>query len=155
MQDLAVQEQRAKPQPERRVGRGGAAHKVAPGVKPSLPLQAERRTGQQEKPRQPDLDPVGHAAANQRRRHGKAQARGLDAIVVAQHGQQRGQPHHIQPGTIILGHHAATAPKAETPSTLSAPMMQPASSTPPMQARTLDLKSMSKRLAASVPVDLA
>ena len=31
-------------------------------------------------------------------------------------------------------------------------MMQPASSTPPMQARTLDLKSISSRLAASVPV---
>ena len=30
--------------------------------------------------------------------------------------------------------------------------MHPASSTPPMQARTLDLKSISSRLAASVPV---
>ena len=43
-------------------------------------------------------------------------------------------------------------PKTETPSWLSAPMMTPASSTPPIHAMTLRLKSMSSRLAASVPV---
>ena len=35
---------------------------------------------------------------------------------------------------------------------LSTPIMQPASRTPPMQARTLSLKSISSRLAARVPV---
>ncbi len=46
----------------------------------------------------------------------------------------------------------AIAPKAEMPKVLSTPIMQPASRTPPMQARTLSLKSISSRLAARVPV---
>ena len=45
-----------------------------------------------------------------------------------------------------------TAPIAPNSPALAAPMMMPASSTPSSTASTLDLKSISSRLAASVPV---
>ena len=124
-----------------------AAGQTAPAIAGRAPRpKAERTTPA-------PAHPVGHAPADQRRGHRKAKARGLDAIVVAQHRQQRRQTDHIQAGPIMSGHVRQRQRRMRIhPAHSARPMMQPASSTPPMQARTLDLKSMSSRLAASVPV---